>query len=117
MRYLALAALLSFAPACFAGSAAPVVASLTPNFGAPSGGTIVAIGGSGFTGVTAVNFGVTPAQSFTFNDDTSISATSPPGVNPVAVTVTTQFGTNATGQANLFTYVTTPVTLQSFNVD
>ena len=115
MRYLALAVLLVFARVCSAAS--PVISSISPTSGPAAGGTVVVITGTAFTGATAVNFGVTPAPTFTVVSDTSITATSPAGTSPVEVTVTTASGTNATGPADLFTYESAPVTLQSFEVD
>ena len=44
---------------------------------------MVTITGTGFTGVTAVNFGMTPATSETFDSDTSITAESPAGTGAV----------------------------------
>ena len=57
----------------------PAVTSLGTNSGPPSGGIYVAISGSGFTGATAVDFGSTPAASFTVDSDTLIFATEPAG--------------------------------------
>ena len=64
------------------------------------------ITGTGFTGATAVDFGTTPATSFTVVSDTSITADSPAGTGTVDVTVTTPGGTSATSPADQFTYVT-----------
>ena len=117
MRTLMLVVLLAFAHICSAGSPPPTITGLSPTSGPSSGGTLVTITGTNFTGASAVNFGTTAAQSFLVISSTSATATSPAGVNPVEVTITTPFGTNATGPADQFTYVTTPVRLQSFNVD
>jgi hypothetical protein len=86
--------------------AGPTVTSINPNSGLTTGGTPVAITGTGFTGATAVKFGSTAATSFTVNSATSITATSPAGTGTVDVTVTTSFGTSATSSADQFTYVT-----------
>ena len=69
---------------------------LNPTLGPTAGGTMVTITGTGFTGVTAVDFGATPAAS----DDRTVSATSimaqsPAGTGAVDVTVTTTGGTSA----------------------
>jgi IPT/TIG domain/Right handed beta helix region len=83
----------------------PVVSGLNPNFGPVSGGTVVIITGSGFTGATSVNFGANSAMSFTVNSDTQITATSPTGAGIVDVTVTTSVGgTSVTSNADHFTY-------------
>ncbi len=82
-------------PAAAAGT--PVVTSVTADNGPTTGGTVVAIVGSGFTGETAVDFGGVPATGVTVNTDTSITATSPALAanivgNTVDVTVTTGGG-------------------------
>lgn len=51
---------------------------ITPNSGSCAGGTTVIIGGTGFTGATAVEFGSVSATSFTVNSDTEITAVTPP---------------------------------------
>jgi PKD repeat protein len=90
--------------------ALPTVTSISPATGPTSGGTSVAITGTGFTGATAVTFGSTPATSFTVSGDTSITATSPAGsAGTVDVTVTTPGGTSPTSSADKFTY-TIPIT-------
>ena len=88
----------------------PTVTSVSPNVGPPAGGTSVTITGTRFTGATAVDFGATPATSFTVNSDTSITAGSPAGsAGTVDITVTTPGGTSATAAADQFTYETPPV--------
>ncbi|MFI6588052.1 IPT/TIG domain-containing protein [Embleya sp. NPDC050493] len=75
--------------------AAPVVSVLSPAQGPASGGNTATLGGSGFTGATAVKFGTTPATSFTVVSATQITAVVPAGLpGPVAVTVTTPGGTS-----------------------
>ena len=49
------------------GACAPVVTSISPNTGVPSGGTVVAISGGYFAGVTSIKFGSSPAASFTLD--------------------------------------------------
>jgi hypothetical protein len=56
----------------------PVVTSLSPGNGPATGGTVVAITGSGFTRATKVLFGSVPATTFTVVSDTRINATAPP---------------------------------------
>jgi hypothetical protein len=93
----------------FTYTAAPTVSGVSPNAGLPAGGTSVTITGTGFTGATAVNFGGTPATSFTVNSDASITAVSPAGsAGTVDITVTTPGGTSATSAADQFTYETPP---------
>jgi hypothetical protein len=83
----------------------PVITSLGTNSGPPSGGTFAIIFGSGFTGATAVDFGSTPATSFTVAADSLIFATSPAGsLGTVDVTVTDPAGTSSISPADHFTY-------------
>jgi uncharacterized protein (TIGR03437 family) len=86
----------------------PAIASLTPAFGPPAGGTRVAILGSNFTGNadTTVTFDGIPATSFNVLSGTVITAVAPahaPGA--VAVRVTNRLG--AVSLNNAFTYYTT----------
>ncbi|MEU2039998.1 IPT/TIG domain-containing protein [Nocardia niwae] len=83
----------------------PVVASLIPNFGPATGGTLVSIVGTGFTGVTSVNFGATPATFFFAISSTLIIAIAPPGTGAVPVTVSNSAGTSP---GVPFTYVSVP---------
>ena len=85
----------------------PTVSSITPASGPTSGGTTVTIDGSGFTGVTAVDFGATAAASFTVSSGTQVSAVSPAGTGTVDITVTGPAGTSATSSADRFTYLLT----------
>src|SRR5207302_1297069 len=86
-------------------SAAPMVTAVSPNSGPTGGGTSVAITGSNLAGTTAVGFGGNPANAFTVNSATSISATAPAGrAGTVHVTVTTPGGTSAISAADQFTY-------------
>jgi hypothetical protein len=73
---------------------APMISSLSPSSGPTTGGTVLTITGSGFTGATAVTFGVTPAASFTIDSDTQIRAVSPAHAGVVQVTITTAGGTS-----------------------
>ena len=86
----------------------PTVTFIYPSLGPLAGGTSVYISGSGFTGVTAVKFGGTNAQSFTFSDDNDMTAISPAGSGTVDITVTTSNGISATSSADQFTYIGPP---------
>ena len=93
----------------------PTVAGLSSSSGPTAGGTSVTISGDNFTGATQVKFGSDNATSFTFDNDTQITATSPAGTGTVDVTVTTTGGTSAASSADQFTYtvdVDINVTLQ-----
>ncbi len=85
--------------------AAPTVTGLSPSNGATTGGTLVTITGTDFTGATAVTFGGSVATNVTVVSATQITASSPAGsLGNVNVTVTTPNGTSPTGQGNQFTY-------------
>ena len=74
--------------------------------GSDTGGATVQISGSGFTGATAVNFGSTPATSYTVNSDSSITATAPAEADgTVDVTVTTNGATSPTSAADQFSFI------------
>lgn len=89
----------------------PAVSTLSPSSGSALGGEYVTVGGSYFTGTTAVRFGSATA-SFSFVDDSSISAVAPAGSGSVAVTVTTSGGTSTGGPG--YTYLAVPV-INSFS--
>ena len=81
----------------------PKVTSVAPDVGPAD--TTVTITGSGFTKVTAVDFGTTPAVSYTVDRRTkSITAVSPSGSGTVDVTVTTAKGTSIVTPVDEFTY-------------
>jgi photosystem II stability/assembly factor-like uncharacterized protein len=85
----------------------PTVTALFPSHGWQFGETSVNIDGTGFTGATSVHFGSAPAVSFTVTNDNEISAVAPPGTGTVDVSVTTPYGTSATGSSgDQFTYDT-----------
>jgi hypothetical protein len=88
----------------------PTVSSINPTAGPVLGGTTVTVNGAGFTGVTAVSFGSSPATSFNFVSDQQLTAVSPAGsAAPVVdITVTTPGGTSATGKPDQFSYVQPP---------
>lgn len=79
----------------------PVVSSIGPAVGRTSGGTVVALHGSGFVGTTAVRFGSIEARSFTVAGDDSITAVAPPGSRSADVTVITAGGRSALHPANM----------------
>ncbi|HEX3840305.1 MAG TPA: IPT/TIG domain-containing protein [Acidimicrobiales bacterium] len=83
----------------------PTITGVNPNTGPSSGGTTVTITGTGFTCVTGVKFGTTPAATFTVVNSTTITATSPPGTpGTVDVTVTSCNGTSPTNTGDQFTF-------------
>jgi hypothetical protein len=83
----------------------PVVTSVAPDFGPTSGDTTVTISGKRFTHVSAVDFGSTPASSYTVTNAKSITAVAPAGVGTVDVSVTNSSGVSAVGSpVDQFTY-------------
>lgn len=82
----------------------PGITSVSPSSGPATGGTTVTISGHDFDGTTAVDFGSVPAQSFTINSDSLLTAVSPadsPGT--VDITVSNP-GQSPTGAADKFTF-------------
>ena len=93
--------------------AGPTLTSANPATGLAAGGYSIVLTGTGFTGATAVTFGVTPATSFTVNSATQITTVVPAGTGTVQITVTTPIGTT---NSIAFTYTTLPPpTLTSLN--
>jgi hypothetical protein len=82
------------------------VTSITPTSGPTSGGTTVTVNGSGFTGATAVNFGLNNPGTglFVLPGGTQLIVNSPGGSGTVDVTVTTQFGTSPVVAGDRFGY-------------
>lgn len=86
----------------FESLGAPTITSITPNTGADEGGTLVAIVGTGFAGVTAVTFAGVDAASFHVISPTLIHATTPAGtIGARNVIVTNAVDDSAAGT---FTY-------------
>ena len=86
--------------------AAPTVTAVSPGSGPASGGTLITITGTNFTGASAVKIGGSNAASFTIVSATSITATVAAGtVGTIDVTVTTAGGTSTTSAADRFTYL------------
>ncbi|WP_228469243.1 IPT/TIG domain-containing protein [Paenibacillus sp. JNUCC31] len=84
----------------------PTIISLSPTSGPTTGGTIVTLTGTKFSGATAVMFGATEAMSYTVNSATQITAIAPAGsAGTVDVTVTTMGGTSTTSAADQYTYI------------
>ncbi len=83
----------------------PTVTAVSPISGPVTGGTVVTVTGTGFTGATVVKFGTTAGSSLTVNSSTKLTIISPAGAaGTVDVTVTTPTGTSAASAADKFTY-------------
>ena len=91
-------------------AAAPAVTAISPASGPQTGGTSVTITGTGLTRATAVYFGTVPADGFTVNSATQVTATAPAAASTgtVNVTVTTPVGTSAASTASQYTYHPVP---------
>jgi IPT/TIG domain len=89
--------------------AAPTVTAVSPSSGPLGGGTSVTISGTGFTGATAVEFGLAEASTFTVDSASQITAVSPAGSpGTVDVTVTTPGGPSGNASGDQFAYVGPP---------
>jgi hypothetical protein len=87
-----------------AAAVSPTVTGVTPGGGPSSGGTLVSITGSGFTGAMSVSFGGTIALPV-FVSDVTVTVFSPPHVpGAVAVQVTTPSGTSPVTAFGTFVY-------------
>lgn len=99
---------LKISPTSPPAASPPTITSLTPTLGTVLGGTTVIVTGTGFSGVTSVQFGGTNAFSYTVASSTVITAVTPGHVaGTVDVVVTTTAGANANTVAD--DYVYTPV--------
>jgi hypothetical protein len=88
-----------------AGPPILAVTSVSPTSGPTAGGTSVSINGSNFVSGTTVTFGGTASPSVTFNNSTSLTATTPAHfAGPVDVVVTTPTSQTATLTSG-FTYI------------
>jgi alpha-tubulin suppressor-like RCC1 family protein len=84
---------------------APAITKVKLNKGPAEGGTSLTITGSNLTGATSVDFGASPAASFTVSSATSITAVSPAATTGVVdITVSTPSGTSAISTHDRFTY-------------
>jgi hypothetical protein len=90
--------------------AAPTVTDTSPYEGPTTGGTVVTVYGTNFTAATAVDFGSTPATSFTVISSTIINAVDPAELaGTVDVTVETAGGASATSSADEYLYIAAPM--------
>jgi IPT/TIG domain len=79
--------------------------AVSPEADVSSGGNIVTIHGTGFTDVTAVHFGATPAPMFKALSSSLVEAVAPPGSGTVRVSVTNAHGTTGGGPLSAYTYI------------
>jgi IPT/TIG domain len=85
-----------------AGASAPVIKSIEPNSGAPSGGTVVTIAGENFNEATTIKFGGVSAMRNLQSSDVLI-AIAPPH-SPGTVDVEISNGKSRSGLRKAFTY-------------
>lgn len=101
-----------FAATTLSASAAtlPSVTNVNPPTGPMTGGTLVTLTGSGFTGTTGVTFGGVAAAAPTVVNDTTITVTSPAVVTSgiVHIVVTTGAGPSNQTASDQFTYTAAP---------
>ena len=88
----------------------PIITSVSPPSGLPTGGTSVTITGNYFEGTTQVSFGGVPATNFVVSSDTQIIVTSPAGTagSQVNVVLVSHGLQSTTSSADLFTYAPVP---------
>jgi len=87
----------------------PAVTTISPTSGPATGGTLVTIHGTLFTGATGVSFGGIPATDFIVDNDSQITATTPAhAAGSADVTVTNAGGTSF---FEAFTYITLDTTI------
>lgn len=94
----------------YTGGFGPTVASVSPNSGPSTGGTVVQVTGSGFTGAFAVTFGGVGGSGLVVINDSLLTVVSPPHVpGTVDVQVTTGLGTSAPVFGDQFTFTGGPI--------
>lgn len=88
-----------------ASSQVPTVTSVSPTSGSTSGGELVMISGSHFTGTTDVDFGATECTDFEIVSDSLIAAVAPAqSAATVQVKVTNAAGASSDTTADNYTY-------------
>ena len=102
----------------YTAAAAPTVTSVAPVSGPATGGTVVLVAGTSFTGATGVTFGGVAATAFAVLADGWLLAISPAQpAGTVDVQVTTFSATSTTSTQDQFTYLdaTQPTLTSSLN--
>jgi hypothetical protein len=83
----------------------PVITGVSPSSGSASGGDTITLTGSGFTGVSGIEFGSFTPSSFSFLSDTEIIVMTGNGTGTVGVAVVAAGGVSATSPVSQFTFV------------
>ena len=87
----------------------PSVSAVSPRSGPGNGGQSVTITGTNFASGATVQFGSAAATSVQFSSSNQLTATAPPGMGTVDVTVTTpEGGTSSTSAADHYSYIASP---------
>jgi hypothetical protein len=98
--------------AAFSYTGTPVVLiGLAPTSGPDSGGTVVTVTGTGFTGATGVTVGGVPGTAFAVVDDATITVSTPPGTAGAVVDVAVTDPAGTDSLAGAFGYTGSPVTV------
>lgn len=89
----------------------PTISGISPSYGPESGATTVTITGKNLLGLEAVDFGGTPATSFTSVSASSVTAVTPAATAGIAaVVIETSMGTSAVTASSQFQYLPPPCT-------
>ncbi|MBI1916709.1 MAG: IPT/TIG domain-containing protein [Planctomycetes bacterium] len=89
-------------------AAAPTITGLSATSGATGGTNTLTITGTNLVGTNQLLFGTTPADSFSIDSATQITATVPAAVSgTIDITATNPYGTSSTSTADQYTYVAT----------
>lgn len=103
--YSGISAIVSADEFVYVAAPAPAVSRLSVSSGQATGGTLVVLTGSNFTGATGVNFGGTEAEFFYVEADDTLVALAPAhAAGTVHIIVSTFGGTSTSGTADEFTY-------------
>ena len=82
----------------------PLVTGVSPRSGPVAGGTPIVLSGTGFTGVTGIDFGGIPAPSFDIQSPTRIVVVAPEGTGERTITVRTSAGTSPANPVARYVY-------------
>ena len=83
---------------------APQITNLSATLLCPTGSGTLTITGSNFANVTGVSFGSQPAQSFTVNNQNTITASYPAQTNSQSIVVTTLSGSATSAPYEILTF-------------
>jgi hypothetical protein len=92
----------------FTYASAPTVSAISPSGGAPAGGTVLTITGTGFSATPSVTLGGTPATGVSLVSATTLTATAPAHAAGLVNVVVTNPDTQAGTGTGLFTYAAAP---------